>query len=272
MCDFEKTLLYATFFNELSKRFYVNVPFPSTAFQIQEAVDAFFNFLNEPQEVRCYIDFKISKNHRRGEVGFKHREANDGLYNDNKDLFQYHPAIMNEYSDFLEAHPVVKNFMAKAHAIWADVYYVTRKILEIFEPHYPGIIKRIYDTEKPHILLRFLKYEWSSSGKYLAKPHYDAGSFTLAISESCQGLRIGSCPDNLQIVDHTSEHALFMLSSNFKKLIFHDDLHAGWHDVIQLDEQKIGKPYARWAVVAFIEAHDVDALPRSETHKWAIVN
>jgi hypothetical protein len=46
------------------------------------------------------------------------------------------------------------------------------------------------------------------------------------------------------------------------------ELSAGWHDVIQLNETLIGKPFARWAIVAFIEGHDVEALPRSETHKW----
>jgi hypothetical protein len=38
--------------------------------------------------------------------------------------------------------------------------------------------------------------------------------------------------------------------------------------VIQLDESVIGKPFARWAIVAFIEAHGVEALSRSETHNW----
>ena len=25
---------------------------------------------------------------------------------------------------------------------------------------------------------------------------------------------------------------------------------------------------ARWAIVAFIDSHNIEALPRSETHKW----
>lgn len=35
-----------------------------------------------------------------------------------------------------------------------------------------------------------------------------------------------------------------------------------------MSETQIGKPFARWAVVAFIEAQGVEALPRTETHKW----
>lgn len=49
-----------------------------------------------------------------------------------------------------------------------------------------------------------------------------------------------------------------------------NDLSAGWHEVIQLDETRIGKPFARWAIVAFVEAHGVEALPRAETHKWYV--
>jgi hypothetical protein len=49
-----------------------------------------------------------------------------------------------------------------------------------------------------------------------------------------------------------------------------DKLFPGWHDVIQLDETLIGKPFARWAIVVFIEAHGVEALPRTETHKWLL--
>jgi len=126
----------------------------------------------------------------------------------------------------------------------------------------------VFETEHPHILVRFLKYDWQSSGKYLAKPHFDSGSCTLAIAESDAGLRIGSCPDDLQLVEHKTNQAIFMLSSNYRQLLNADTLSAGWHDVIQLDETRIGQPFARWAIVAFIEAQGVDALPRTETHKW----
>jgi isopenicillin N synthase-like dioxygenase len=124
----------------------------------------------------------------------------------------------------------------------------------MFEPQFPGICGKICDHENTHLLLRFLKYEWQSAGKYLAKPHFDAGSFTLAIAEDSSGLRIGSCPDNLKLVDHKEGHAIFMLSSNFQKVMNTNQLSAGWHDVIQLDETLIGKPFSRWAVVAFIDA------------------
>ena len=61
-----------------------------------------------------------------------------------------------------------------------------------------------------------------------------------------------------------------MLASNYRKVINSEELSPGWHDVIQTDENLIGKPFARWALVAFIEAQEVEALPREETHRWSM--
>jgi hypothetical protein len=252
----------------LQSQFYVSVPFPLEHFQIEQAVQSFFNFLEQPDFVKNHIDFTIAPEHRRGDVGFKHRDSNDDIYNDSKDFFHFHPAVFEKYPNFLEDYPVVKDFMMKAQPIWTLASETIYQILKAFDENYPGTCAKVFDTKYPHVLLRFLKYDWQHSGKYLAKPHYDAGSFTLAIAESCPGLRIGSHPENLRPVDHLEENAIFMLSSNFRKVIEADHLAAGWHDVIQLDETQIGRPFARWAVVAFIEAHGVEALPRTETHKW----
>ena len=94
------------------------------------------------------------------------------------------------------------------------------------------------------------------------------GPCVKAIAESCSGLRIGSMPGNLTPVEHQSGSAIFMLASNFQKVMDTDKVCAGWHDVVQVDKSLIGKPFARWAIVAFVEAHGVEALPRTETHKW----
>ena len=263
-----QALDYETLIETLKKQSYIDVPFPCSACQIQEAMEAFFAFLNEPEEVKHHINFTIAKQHRRGDVGFRHRNASDDLYRDNKDFFHYHPALFKHYGDFVEAHPVLKSFVTKAQVIWEEVNHIVKQLMKILDSHHPGLMGHIYNTEDPHILLRFLKYEWETSGHNLAKPHYDAGSFTLAIAESCEGLRIGSRPENLKLVKHQPGHALFMLSSNFRKIMDRADLEPAWHDVIQMDATQMGKPYARWAMVAFIE-HDGEALPRSETHKWA---
>ncbi len=252
----------------LQKNFYVNVPFPLECTVIEDAVKAFFKFLDEPDLVKNHINFTIAPEHRRGDIGYKHRDPGDDIYSDSKDFFHYHPALLEKYQDFLDHHPTVKDFALKANPIWDLAYKTIFNILKTFEPTFPGVCAKIFDTKNVHILIRFLRYNWQNSAKYLAKPHFDAGSFTLAIAESCEGLRIGSHPDNLKPVKHVEGNAVFMLSSNYRKVLDTDQLCPGWHDVIQLDETMIGRPFARWAVVAFVEAHGVEALSRSETHKW----
>lgn len=263
-----QSLDFTKIYADLQEQFYVNVPFNIPRSDLEEAIQAFFKFLAEPDSIKTHIDFSIAPLHRRGDVGFRHRDPSEDIYNDSKDFFHYHPALFEKYPDFLEKNPVVANFVHKAKPIWDNVYQSIQNILKLFEPKFPGAYNKIFDTEHVHILLRFLKYNWNKSEKYLAKPHFDAGSFTLAIAESCSGLRIGNSPENLKLVEHKADNAIFMVSSNFQKVINTDTLAPSWHDVIQLDETFIGKPFARWAIVAFIEAHGVKARPRTETHKW----
>jgi isopenicillin N synthase-like dioxygenase len=265
-----KELDFAEIQKSLKEHSYMNVPFPIDRSTIEAAVQAFFKFLEEPDEVKTHIDFTIAPLHRRGDVGFKHRDPNDHMYNDSKDFFHFHPALFHKYPDFLEKHPVLKDFANKAKPIWDAAYETVSCVLKTFEPAFPGVWAKIFDTDMVHVQLRFLKYYWQESGAHLAKPHFDAGSFTLAIAESSPGLRIGSSPDNLTPVEHKPDNAVFMLSSNYQKVMTTDQLFPGWHDVIQVNETLIGKPCARWAVVAFIEAHGVEALSRTETHKWYV--
>jgi hypothetical protein len=258
----------AVFFQTLQKQHYVHLPFLLDPQLLQQAMDAFFVFLEEPESIKHHIDFTIAPMHRRGDVGFKYRRADEGIYNDNKSFLQFNPAIFDRYGDFLAQNPRVSDLVHKAKPIWDMVALTIRQVLNLCDTRFPGVVNRVFAKGEDHILLRFLKYDWQSSGKYLAKPHFDAGSCTLAIAESCAGLRIGSCPDDLALVQHKEQQALFMLSSNFRQLLPCDSLSAGWHDVVQLDEAQLGKPFARWALVAFIEAAGVEALPRTETHKW----
>lgn len=258
------------YFNSLKENLYLQLKFPINHSYLEKTIDLFFKFLELPNNLKEHIDLKIGAKHRRGDIGLKHRESTDDIYRDSKDFFHFHPLIFEEYADFLKANPVINEFMQHAQPIWKAAYNLAYQIIKSFDASFPGTSDKIFDTNEVHILLRFLRYQWANSDKYLAKPHFDAGSFTLAIAESSPGLRIGKGPTDLEIVPHEANQAIFMVSSNFKKIIDTDELSPGWHDVIQLDKTQLGKPCARWAIVAFIEGHDVEALSRSETHKWHV--
>ncbi|HCI48336.1 MAG: hypothetical protein A2977_00195 [Alphaproteobacteria bacterium RIFCSPLOWO2_01_FULL_45_8] len=263
----EETLL-----KDLTQHSHVQVPFPIPCTQIKEAVQSFLRFVELPDEIKNHIDTKIATRHRRGDIGLKQRSPEDGPYRDSKEFFHFHPLVFQQYAAFINAHPEVQDFLMKAQPLWEATYKVVHQIISSLEEQFPGITAKVFDTDEPHVMIRFLRYHWASSGKYLAKPHFDSGSFTLAIAESCPGLRMGRGPDDLELIHHQEGHALFFFSSNFKKILNTDMFSAGWHDVIQLDDTQIGKPFARWAVVAFIDGIDVEALSRSETHKWCLAD
>jgi len=262
------SLIMNDVYADLKQQFYAQVPWPLKSAVLNEAIKAFFNFLDLPLDIKNHIDYSIAPLHRRGSIGYKRRESDEHIYNDNKDFFHYHPSIFERYPDFIKSQPVIEEFLNQAKPIWEQAYQTFYSILSKFEADFPKLCDKVFNIKDVHMALRFLKYDWQNSGHYLAKPHFDAGSFTLAIAESTPGLRIGSKPDDLKLVSHSDEHAIFMLSSNFKKVIATEELHAGWHDVIQLDKSLIGQPFARWAVVAFLEVANVEAQPRSMTHKF----
>lgn len=257
-----------TLYKSLKENYYCNIPIELSRKEIEDAMDAFVEFLSLPMDIKSEIDFSISKVHRRGDVGYKHRDPKDDAYNDSKDFFHYHPALLERYSDFIESNTIVKNFVSKAHPIWEKLYKIIQEIMLIFDKDYPGIYDKIFKDGNPHILLRFLRYNWQTARKYLAKPHFDAGSFTIAIGESCEGLRIGSGPDDLKLVEHREYNAMFFISSNYKKLMDTEEFKPAWHDVIQMDESQIGNSYGRWAIVCFVDGIDVEALSREENHKY----
>lgn len=256
------------YFSMLVQKPYIHVDFPLNRSELEDAIASFFQFLEQPSDTKEHIDFKVAPRHRRGDIGYRRRDPEGDIYNDAKEFFHFHPAIFQKYEDFLSNNPLVNQFMMKAQRVWESAYGVVSNILQSFDSPFPGTSSKVFATDEPHVMLRFLRYDWQQSGEYLAKPHFDSGSFTLAIAESGPGLRIGRSPLDLEIIEHRENQAVFMLSSNFRKIIDTEILSAGWHDVVQLDDSKIGKPFARWAIVAFFEGIDVEALPRTETHKW----
>jgi hypothetical protein len=258
-------------YENLKKEHYVVVPFPYDHKFLDGAMHSFFRFLTLPDSKKDQLKLSLSKKHRRGDLGFTYRQKSKGhTYNDQKSFFHYHPKLKQKYSKEIEADPVLKDFISRANKIWHAVYDATDQMLKRLDAKYPGVYDKVLKTDSPHIILRFLKYDIRTPGKYLAKPHYDAGSFTFALAESGPGLRIGSCPDDLKPIAHHDRQAVFFLGANIAQLITPDSLKPGWHDVVQMGEKPADNTYARWAIVAFIDGHDVGGAPEALTHKWRV--
>jgi isopenicillin N synthase-like dioxygenase len=119
----------------------------------------------------------------------------------------------------------------------------------------------VFDTEEPHIVLRLVYYQAHPQQEILARPHFDAGSFTLAIAESAPGLRIGSKQENLELVPYDKNGMIFMLGANCGRMVPHEKLLPSWHDVIRLDNLT-----TRWELVAFIDGHSVESPSLHDTH------
>ena len=255
----------------LKKDHYVGVPFPYDHQSLDDAMQSFLRFLALPEETKNRLQVSLSSKHRRGDLGFTYRQKLEGnTYNDQKSFFHYHPKFKQTYAQEIAADPVMRDFIERADKIWHAVYEATGQVLKRLDSRYPGIYDKVLKTETPHIILRFLRYDIRTPGKYLAKPHYDAGSMTLALAESGPGLRIGSCPDDLKAIAHHDRQAVFFLGANIAQILNPEPLKPGWHDVVQVGEKPKDNTYARWAIVAFIDGHDVEGAPEALTHKWRV--
>lgn len=255
-------------YNSIHEQFYALVPFEVDSTLFSESIDAFFAFLEQPDEIKNFMSFKIAPQHRRGDLGLVHREPTEDGYGDKKDFFHYHPRLFAEYKQFAAENPVVERFMTTADKIWRLAADATRNVLLSLESYSPGVCGKVFDTDEPHLVLRLLRYQWDSTQELLAKPHFDAGSFTLALAESCPGLRIGSGPHDLKCVSYHPGQAIFFLSVTAQQLMGRDELLPGWHDVVMLNKENVGQKHVRWAIVMFINGHGEPSISRNDTHRW----
>lgn len=269
--SFAKANISPNFYDQLKAQYFAPVPFQYDHAFCTQAMDTFFRFIDLPTATKNKFKGKLDSTHRRGDLGLVYRHKTKGNeYSDKKCFFHYHPRLWNLHREAVEKDPVVKDFFTQADLVWHEVHRQLTQVLLRLNKKHPGIYDKILNTKEPHIILRFLRYDIRTPGKMLAKPHYDAGAMTFAIAESKPGLRIGSSPDDLKLVQHQDGQALFFLSGNFSQLTDPGALKPGWHDVIQVGEKSKNNQYERWALVAFIDGHNTEGAPESLTHKWRV--
>lgn len=243
----------------IETNFYASIPYDIPRSVINETIDAFLAFIDTDQEAKDHLYCQFPGNHRRRELGFTHRTGLD--QGDVKDFFHYHPYLKKFHAEFLASNPIANRLITQMDIIWNYAERTTKDILQSLNGKFPDVYDRVFDTEVPHVVLRLVYYQAEPEQEILARAHFDAGSFTLAIAESAPGLRIGSHQENLQLVPHKEGRAIFMLGGNSNQVLHTDTLKPGWHDVIRLDKLR-----SRWAIVAFIDAHDLEGPSRDDTH------
>lgn len=113
---------------DLEKNYYCSIPFPLKRQDIEEAFKCYLNFLELPDDVKNFIDYRVCKTHRRDDVGYKKREPTDGLYRDSKEFFHFHPSIFELYPAFIDQHPVLKKFLVEAEKIYSHLENAVKEI------------------------------------------------------------------------------------------------------------------------------------------------
>ena len=236
-----------------------------TRARLEEVVQTFFTFLDLPEELKTPI-CRTMPGEDRIEIGYMRRRATDDTDAEEKMYFHYHPDVETLFASAIHAAgEKTKDFLRAARAVWDTTIQISEDAVDEFETKWPGVKPRFFPLNAaPHLVIRFLAYHARGAGNFLAKAHYDRGTFTIALGESAPGLRIGT-PEKLVPVEHHDNEVVIMPGTGFQA-----DIDSGvvpaWHDVVQTKGAEITTNTARWAVVAFFDVADATYVPLSDTH------
>ena len=260
-------LTFSNIRTQIQEKNYVEVPCALSRKDFLEAAEHFISFLELPDSVKRKFYYTLDPADRGSVLGYlrKNKVMGDG---DDKEYFHYHPAGEELFQDILlKNNPTIKKFFDSAYRVYQEASSIAKKIVEILDPHFPGLSERFFPTgRQERAMVRFLKYDSKKPGDFLARAHYDRGGFALALAESAPGLRIGRDEHTLREVVHREYSALFMPAIYFKALTS-KAFSPAWHDVVQRSEDVVAKDIARWAIVFFTNAEGMKPPTVEETHK-----
>jgi isopenicillin N synthase-like dioxygenase len=220
--------------------------------EIQSAMEAFFRFMDLPEEIKLKYSMRLDPNDRGTEIGYWTRRRAEG-HPDDRGYFHYSEAAERHFRTNGADCPELLAFMDAAKAIYSKVLPTLREAIYTVDEHHPGIEQRIsnpgadLDVRAP---LRFLGYAQTTVGDFLATGHFDRGVATLAIAESAPGLRIGKTPETVKEVMHEPGYGLFFPGISLQEFT-NESFAPSWHDVVQKNEGAYKPGYARWALVLF---------------------
>lgn len=255
---------------ELAEKTYAELPFPMTHQDLVGVAETFFGYLGLPQEEKEKLHFYDRPENRQG-LGYvrKAGEEDEVSRTDFKEYFHYHPKLLKEFAGSeLLLRPETAAFLEGAGKIYAEALAAKKELFRTISVEYPGFYERFFPETEEYIdfsALRFLKYEPSGQGNFLARAHYDRGCTTLALAESAPGLRIGKNEETLKEVVHKENVALFMPAYQLMEMTDKRFL-PSWHDVVQSSNDVYRENAARWAIVFFVDAPGVPVPGKEASH------
>jgi hypothetical protein len=260
---------YATIIKSIKEKNYVEIPLSISNRELKEAADKFLAFLKLGQEIKNEFTVMVNDNDRGSHAGYIHKSKNKGD-SDNKEYFHYRGVTNKLLSDVIDKYKdnkIITDFLTSAQEVFKAGRESLRDVLKILDVKHPGIYEKIFSSEADKFqVIRFVKYNPEGIGNFLATPHYDRGSCSIAMSESASGLRAGRTEKDLDWVERDDNKAVFMPALTFNKDIGSEDFPPTWHDVVQKSDDVIDKNTARWAIIFFADVKPGENISFKEAH------
>ena len=247
-------LIFANIDREIKSKGFSQIHCGLSRQDIVDAANAYIDFLKLPDSLKQTIKLPSPKS--GADIGYVLKKKEQGDYDD-KELFHFDLNIDEFAEQFNE--PVIEKFITYARFVYARSYATFKNLLNVIEPHQPGITAKFVGDCKPTCYLRFLAYPEGAG--IAAKGHFDKGAFTLSLGESTPGLIIEGKPAN-----NNEYNAILMPGITSPEIAPALGWKKAWHK-----SHYNGKPYAkgigRWAIVFFSNTIDQRFIDQVETHK-----
>ncbi len=252
--------------NDWATKHYTAIPFSLSQERMHGIGEEFLQFLTLPVELKKQIVTFQDPAYNNTDLGYYRREKGVG-HPDNKEIFQFHPALYKYVSSDVLRDSVVKSFLSKADELFNAGVVAYKEGASALDVEYPGTLQRFFPpNQEPFMMVRFVSYQPSGDEELNASFHHDRSSLTLALAESSSGLMMGSTQEDVHPVSHDPNTVLF-----FPALLAHHTvggfsthqlqvdkslrvqaLKPTWHGVKQLPGQRIDPTTTRWAIVCFL--------------------
>lgn len=238
----------------------ITVPFGEA--DVNVAMQLYLEFLQLPDDIKHKFHYLDKLNPRTSEAGYMRRrqDASDKpTGDDNKHVFHYTPELWQAQRQipWHEKPEVARQFIEASDQLYYQLARAVKdKMAERADeaPWLVGVHFPADGTLKHH--LRFLAYQQGKDG-VLARGHYDKSTSTVAVAQSCGGLRIGEGEEDLTPVQR----------ANFEPIIFDGygwhqlnemlgqttNRRAAWHDAVESEcDSTVDEEIMRWALIYFV--------------------